>query len=117
MFETPFYLFLSCDFTASTIVFYLESRASDPREEIYGTTEDRLHIFFECFYCKTGCWKLEEKGTLCELMGDVSYFRRENSVYSSQDLASLALLFFYVLFCLKKLSLLRDERVEVCFIN
>lgn len=80
------------------IVFYLESRESDPREEIYGTTEDRLHIFFECLYCKIACWELEEKGTLCELMGDVSYFRRENSDYSSQDFASSALLLFYVLF-------------------
>jgi len=50
-------------------------------------------------------------------MGDVSYFRRENSDYSSQDLASSALLLFYVLFYLKKLSLLRNERVEVYFIH
>jgi hypothetical protein len=31
-------------------------------------------------------------------MGDVSYFRRKDSDYSSQDFASSALLLFYVLF-------------------
>jgi len=46
---------------------------------------------------------LEEKGTLCELMGDVSYFRREDADYSSQDFASSALLLFYVLFLFEEI--------------
>jgi len=82
MFETPFIYFCHVISPLPRIVFYLESRKSDPREEIYGKTEDRLHIFFECFYCKIVYWELEEKGTSCELMGDVSYFRRENSDFS-----------------------------------
>lgn len=59
MFETPFIYFCHVISPLPRIVFYLESRKSDPREEIYGKTEDRLHISFNVFIARLfiGNWR------------------------------------------------------------
>lgn len=69
MFETPFIYFCHVISPLPRIVFYLESRKSDPREEIYGKTEDRLHNSFNVFIARLLIGGLEEKGTSMRIDG------------------------------------------------